>query len=117
VDFRYQRAADPVNRECLILNGHPLSWENIYKEWRSTEHQYYWRHFDLNLVPFDRKWHDQRDAMAFELAAEGDGRAISALQRIVSTDPDESKRERAALLLDRIGKVSHRPGARIGGET
>lgn len=102
VDFRYQRRSEPINRECLLLDGSPLSWEEIYRHWQSKEHQYYWERFCLTTVPFDRTWHEMRDAMAFELAEAGERTSISALQRIVSTDPDALKRDRAAALLARL---------------
>ncbi len=102
IDCRFQRASDPVNRDSVELDNGPLSWEDIYADWKSTEHQYYWRKRDLHFAPFDRSFHERRDELAFECAAQGDRRAVSALERILAYDPNPAKRDRAAELLSRL---------------
>jgi ectoine hydroxylase-related dioxygenase (phytanoyl-CoA dioxygenase family) len=102
MDCRYQRADEPVNIECIEQDGNPHTWEEIYSGWRSTEQQYYWRQWPLKTVPFDRTFHERRDALAFEAAAKGDTRSISTLQRIVTFDPNPSKRVRAQELLEAL---------------
>ena len=103
MDCRYQRLSDPVNRDSLELDGSPLSWEKIYADWKSAEHQYYWRKRNLKIAPFDRSFHERRDELAFACAEGGDRRAVSALERILAYDPNPAKRERAGELLGRLG--------------
>jgi hypothetical protein len=99
VDCRYQRVRDPFNPDNANPDGQPLTWEEVYADWRSDALRYYWRQLPLTEVAFDRTWFDRRDALGFALGEAGDGRARSVLQRIVARDPDPAKRERAARLL------------------
>jgi hypothetical protein len=92
-----------VNRDSLELEGSPLSWEKIYQGWTSAEHQYYWRKRNVPIAPFDRSFHERRDELAFACAADGDRRAVSALERILAYDPSPAKRERAGELLGQLG--------------
>ena len=48
------------------------------------------------------QYYERRDRMAFEMAARGDARAKSALQRIVANDPDGDKRARARAALEAL---------------
>ena len=50
VDYRYQGSSKPVTQGSLLPHFNRMPWEQIYKEWKSTDYQYYWRSFDLNLV-------------------------------------------------------------------
>ena len=99
MDVRYQLLSEPFNIDNANADAQPLAWDDIYADWTSREHQYYWQHLNLNLHPFDRKWFDKRDALAFQHGEAGDRRAISVLHRIVARDPDPMKRARAQGLL------------------
>jgi len=99
MDVRFQRVADPFNPDNARPDGQPLSWEDVYAGWRSTELQYYWTRLPLTHVGFDRTWFDRRDALGFALGEAGDPRARSVLLRIVARDTDPDKRARAAALL------------------
>jgi len=50
VDYRYQRASDPIME--LVLGPHQgrLSWEEVYAGWKSKEYQYYWEEHSLQPV-------------------------------------------------------------------
>ena len=50
VDYRYQRAGDPVMD--LVLGPHQgrLKWSEVYANWQSNQYQYYWKNFSLNPV-------------------------------------------------------------------
>ncbi|MDE0310970.1 MAG: phytanoyl-CoA dioxygenase family protein, partial [Caldilineaceae bacterium] len=50
VDYRYQRASDPVMDLVLTPHQGRLSWEEIYKGWKSTEFQYHWEKYELTPV-------------------------------------------------------------------
>jgi hypothetical protein len=99
MDVRYQLVAEPFNLDNANADGQPLSWDDIYAGWSSTDLQYYWRKLDLTTKPFDPTWFNKRDDRAFELAEAGDPRARSVLQRIVARDADAAKRARAGRLL------------------
>ena len=99
IDCRFQRVRDPFNPDNANPDGQPLTWAEVYRDWRSPALQYYWQRLPLTEVPFDRTWFDQRDALGFALGEAGDARARSVLQRIVARDGDPAKRERAARLL------------------
>jgi hypothetical protein len=103
IDCRFQRVGDPFNADNANPDGQPLTWEEVYADWRSHELRYYWTRLPLTEAPFDRTWFDRRDALGFALGEAGDPRARSVLQRIVARDPDPAKRERAARLLDALG--------------
>ncbi|MBT4612972.1 MAG: hypothetical protein HOC05_23200, partial [Gemmatimonadetes bacterium] len=60
----------------------------------------YWSAFDLQVEEYDDSYHGKRDDMALEMAAQGDARSRSVLQRIIARDPDPAKREQAQTLLD-----------------
>ena len=102
MDVRYQRVSDPFNLDNANADGQPLAWEDIYAGWKSDALKYYWKKLDLTLRPFDPRWFDKRDALAFARAEAGDPRARSVLQRIVARDADPAKRGRAERLLAEI---------------
>jgi hypothetical protein len=55
LDVRYQPLHEPVEERSL--NPHcALTWEEIYKDWQRSEHQYYWRRHPLKLVPFNDEY-------------------------------------------------------------
>ncbi len=53
VDYRYQLEGEALTAGVLEPHFQRLSWEEIYSGWRSTEHQYYWRDLDYEVVPFE----------------------------------------------------------------
>ena len=102
MDVRYQRVADPFNPDNANPDGQPLSWDEVYAGWKSSELQYYWQRLPLILQDFDRQWFDRRDALAFDRGAAGDPRARAVLQRIIARDADPARRDRAQNLLDAL---------------
>lgn len=102
MDVRFQRVDAPFNFDNANPDGQPLSWEEVYADWRSDALKYYWKRLPLAARAFDRTWFDRRDALGFELGERGDPRARSVLQRIVARDADAQKRARAQRLLDRL---------------
>ena len=75
MDVRYQLVSEPFNIDNANPDGQPLSWEEIYADWRSDALKYYWQRLPLTLKPFDPQWFDKRDALGFELGEAGDPRA------------------------------------------
>lgn len=102
-DARYQRAADPVADLSLRTYASMLAWDEVYAGWKSAQHQYYWKAMDLKVVPYDTRYYEQRDAMAFDMAERGDPMARDTLLRIVQRDLDPAKQARAEALLARLG--------------
>ncbi|MCW3475538.1 phytanoyl-CoA dioxygenase family protein [Limobrevibacterium gyesilva] len=102
MDVRFQLVSEPFNPDNANPDGQPLSWEEVYADWRSDELKYYWKRLPLTLKAFDPQWFEKRDALAFELGEAGDPRARSVLQRIVARDADPTKRMRAQHLLDAL---------------
>jgi Phytanoyl-CoA dioxygenase (PhyH) len=102
MDVRYQLVSEPFNIDNANPDGQPLSWQEVYADWRSDALQYYWQRLPLSLKPFDPQWFYRRDALAFELGEKGDPRARSVLQRIVARDANSAKRARAQQLLDTL---------------
>ena len=50
VDYRYQRASDPVMDKVLTPHQGRLSWEDVYKGWKSDRYKYHWKKFRLQPV-------------------------------------------------------------------
>jgi hypothetical protein len=109
MDVRYQPVAEPFCAVNARPDGQPLSWEDVYADWKSDEFKYYWRKLDLKEAPFDRRWFDKRDALGFARGEAGDPRARSVLQRIVARDADPVKRARAQTLLERLALLDRLP--------
>jgi len=101
-DARYQRLSDPIADINLKTYAGMFEWDEVYADWTHDDLKYYWRRPEVTVVPYDRRYYDQRDALAFDLAEKGDRIARAALLRIVQRDRDEAKRARAATLLARF---------------
>lgn len=95
VDPRFQRASEPVCEVSMRPYADMFTWDEVYAGWQSTELQYYWEKQNPTVVPFDRRYYDRRDEMAFAMAEAGDETARAALMRIVQRDPRPDKVQRA----------------------
>lgn len=51
VDYRYQSASDPIMDKVLTPHQGRLSWEEVYRGWKSDRYQYHWQRFPLKSVP------------------------------------------------------------------
>ena len=99
IDIRYQRINDPISPGNLQPHAQSSTWEEIYADWPPSELKYYWRKWALEIKEPDSSYGEKRDRIAYEMARNGDQRAISTLQRIIARDADPAKREKAADLL------------------
>ena len=52
-DFRYQPLSLPIDEDALVPHGEVLTWEQIYDDWHSTEFQFYWRKYELEITGHD----------------------------------------------------------------
>ena len=111
-DARYQPASQPITEKNLCTYAGCGTWEEVYAGWSSDDQQYYWRALSPKVVPFDNRYYERRDEMAFDMAERGDLAARDTLLRIVQRDPDDAKRQRAEALLQALaGTATHEPAA------
>lgn len=100
VDARFQKVTQPVAPGTLLPFTNPQPWDEVYAGWPAdSPYRYYWKKWDVKVVDYDFSYHRKRDDMALEMAAQGDPRSRSTLQRIVARDADPAKRRRAQALL------------------
>ena len=52
-DFRYQPMNEPVEEKSLLPHCFVMEWEEIYKGWKNTDLQYYWKDNQLEKTPWD----------------------------------------------------------------
>jgi hypothetical protein len=65
-----------------------LTWEEVYRDWKTDDLKYYWQKYDNPVVPRDMSYAEKGFAEAVELARHGDARAQLHLKRIVKRDPE-----------------------------
>ena len=53
VDYRYQGVSQPIVHDGLDPHYNLAGWPAIYRDWKCTDLQYYWRQYRLTLVPRD----------------------------------------------------------------
>lgn len=58
VDFRYQLEGEALTAGCLQPHFNRLSWEEIYRDWKSDKFKYYWRAKNFVEVPWDSTLHE-----------------------------------------------------------
>lgn len=61
VDFRYQLEGEALTEGCLQPHFQRVSWEDIYKDWKSDEYKYYWREKRYAEVPWNEELHKLPD--------------------------------------------------------
>lgn len=57
VDFRYQVEGEALTAGCLQPHFNRVSWDDIYRDWKSDELKYYWRRKDYVEVPWNSALH------------------------------------------------------------
>ncbi|MDP6442800.1 MAG: phytanoyl-CoA dioxygenase family protein [Pirellulaceae bacterium] len=105
LDNRYQRVGDPIAEH--MLNPHlssmsPLSWEDVYRDWETDEHQYYWREFDNPVAPKITSYLNKAFDEAIALARGGDERAQLHLRRLAIRDPESEQGRVASGVLESL---------------
>jgi ectoine hydroxylase-related dioxygenase (phytanoyl-CoA dioxygenase family) len=58
VDFRYQLEGEAITEGCLQPHFNRVSWEEIYRGWKSDELKYYWRDKDYVEATWDPTLHE-----------------------------------------------------------
>lgn len=95
IDARYQRAKDPICLSCLELIDGDFNWDVVYRDWSSSENQFYWKKMNPTIIPFDTRFEMERDDLALAAAAKGDRKSIRVLQYVSAYNPDLTKRNLA----------------------
>jgi len=110
LDNRYQGLDQPIAEHMLLphlRNHHELTWDEVYRDWRSQDLQYYWKHLDLKVLPKDESWGARGFEEALSLARRGDPEARHHLTRLVNRDPNSVQaRAAAAALSDCEARIS-----------
>lgn len=57
VDFRYQLEGEALTEGCLKPHFNRVSWDEIYRDWKSEDLQYYWQNKDFKIAPWDNTMH------------------------------------------------------------
>ena len=70
--------------------------------WESDELKYYWKDFDLTVLPRDFSYGNKGFAEALELAKNGDDRAVLHLNRIIKRDSTTDLAKKASAVLQEV---------------
>lgn len=62
VDFRYQLEGEALTAGCLLPHFNRVSWDDIYRDWKSDELKYYWRKKNYIEVPWNSALHELPEA-------------------------------------------------------
>jgi ectoine hydroxylase-related dioxygenase (phytanoyl-CoA dioxygenase family) len=108
LDNRYQRVGDRIAEHMLVphmTDISPLSWDQVYKDWKSDELKYYWTKVEFQKIP--RYWGYARKGFeeAMELARQNDKRGILAMRRTIRSNPSSEDANRARTVLQEIGAL------------
>lgn len=57
VDFRYQLEGEALTAGCLKPHFDRIGWDEIYRDWKSKDLQYYWLQKKFETVPWDDTMH------------------------------------------------------------
>jgi len=60
-DFRYQPADEEIESKSLKPHYDILPWEDIYRNWKRQDRQYYWKKMDLTFSQWDESLRDQKE--------------------------------------------------------
>jgi hypothetical protein len=106
LDNRYQAVGDPIADHMLqphLISTHPLTWEEVYRDWKTNDLKYYWQKYPNPVVPRDMSYAEKGFAEAVELARHGDPRARVQMVRVVRREPDSPSGRLARQVLDEAG--------------
>ena len=107
LDNRYQRVGDRIAEHMLVphmTDVSPLSWEEVYRDWKNDELKYYWTKVPFKKIPryfgYARKGFEE----AMDLARRKDKRGILAMRRTVRRNPSSEDAKTARAVLKEIGE-------------
>jgi phytanoyl-CoA dioxygenase PhyH len=111
LDNRYQPLDQPIAEHMLLphLRGHhELTWDEVYRDWRSPDLQYYWKDLGLEVLPKDESWNARVFEEALSRARGGDPEARHHLTRLIKRAPNTAQARAAAAAL-REGETQMSP--------
>ena len=103
LDNRYQSAEFAIAGHMLEphLGGEEaIKWEEVYRDWKSTELQYYWKDMELEALARIEKWGAQAFEEALSSARQGDEHAILHLRRMLKWETESEPAKRAIEVLE-----------------
>ena len=106
LDNRYEGEGDNIAAHMLEPHMNdilPISWEEVYKDWKTDDLKYYWLKMRHRKIPRYTGYMEKGFAEALELARARDKRAILALRRAVKANPASEDAKKAAAVLEEIG--------------
>ena len=66
----------------------PISWDEVYADWKTDDLKYYWRKVKHRAVPRDMGYIEKGFSEAVDLARQRDDRGVLALRRVVRPHED-----------------------------
>jgi hypothetical protein len=105
LDNRYQSTSLPIAEHMLnphLGRIHPLSWDEVYRDWKFTDLQHYWKHLNLEILPTIEAFGAKGFEEALERAGQGDDHAILALKRVIKLDPNGERGQQAVAVLEML---------------
>jgi ectoine hydroxylase-related dioxygenase (phytanoyl-CoA dioxygenase family) len=106
LDNRYQRVGDRIAEHMLVphmTDVSPLSWEEVYKDWRSDELKYYWTKVEFKKIRRYLGYMSKGFDEAMELARHKDKRGILAMRRTIKSNPSSPDAQKARAVLQEAG--------------
>lgn len=84
-DARYQAVSQPISEVSVIpaADSGCVEWEEVYKDWSSTNGQYSWSQYKLDVVPLDISHYEVDYEVAFNQAKAGDMAMRDMLLRLI----------------------------------
>ncbi len=61
VDFRFQQEGEALTENVLKPHFQRFDWEEVYANWESKEHQYYWKNKNYIIEAWDPALHEAED--------------------------------------------------------
>lgn len=94
VDFRYQLEGEALTEGCLQPHFNRVSWEDIYRDWKSDSFKYYWKDKDYIEVPWNPAIHALPDDHVDEAYEQSLAYNLALTRRIegrsgIDQDPDK----------------------------
>ena len=105
LDNRYAVLGSSISEHMLRPHydiANDGEWEQVYRDWKSKELQFYWKDLDFPTTERIEKWGEKAFEEALSLAKEGDERAILQLNRIIRFDSEAEPAKAAKEALEEI---------------
>ncbi len=106
LDNRYEAEGDDIAAHMLephMNDVAPISWEEVYADWKTDDLKYYWKKAKHRVVLRDMGYVEKGFSEALDLARQKDNRGILALRRVVLSNPASQEAKAAKKVLDEIG--------------